>query len=226
MKSVVLFSGGVDSFIALEYMRAQGLNPDALYVHLEHKYARQEMTTVLKLIPNVKMFYLPIGSRFEQPDATIPLRNLYLAMVAANLGYDDIWIAIQKHEMSIPDREPGFMIQVQGLLTTLMKTLIYFRTPFTDMDKVDMVKWYVDKGLDIDRLKQTWACYYPDGNKPCANCPACIRRLVAFRLNGIVEDWHGMALNSPTANVYLQHAISGRYPPERAKEIVQALGVL
>ena len=224
MKDVVLFSGGMDSLIAWEIVG----RPAALYVDLGHKYAAVEWQRCQEIIADTQYFDLKtIGSQFEMPNAEIPLRNLYLAMVAANLGYDRIWLSVQRNEMNIPDRTPEFFSMASALLTDLKGKPISVRTPVGEIDKVEMVEWYVEHGKDVDALKRTWACYQPvtvdDHQEHCGDCPACFRRFVAMKLNGIVEDWHHKVPNTQTANEYKLRAQAGEYPEDRARQILEAL---
>lgn len=182
-REVVLFSSGMDSLIAWEYLG----RPDRLYVKLNHRYQDEELVSIMKLgLPGL----LKVGSLqgigiFEKDDAEIPLRNLYLAMIAANMGYDKIWLAVQKDEMSVKDRTREFMSKTSDMLSYLLGKPVSVDTPFGDMDKSDMVKWYRDSGKDMEKLMETWACYTPIKGKPCGNCGACFRRYVAFMENGI-----------------------------------------
>lgn len=181
--SVVLFSGGMDSLIAWEYLG----RPDRLYVKMNHKYQDEELRQIRELSLPGKLIVADLSElgKYEKDDAEIPLRNLYLSMIAVNLGYVDIWLSIQKDEMSIPDRTISFMNKASDLLSVLRGSIVHVRTPFEFMDKVDMVTWYIDKGKDIDVLKNTWACYFPVNGKPCGGCGACFRRYVAFKENGL-----------------------------------------
>jgi 7-cyano-7-deazaguanine synthase in queuosine biosynthesis len=134
---VVLFSGGMDSLIAWEYLN----RPDRLYVELFHKYQTEERYSIfdMNLPGTMTIMEAPFIGRFEKQDADIPLRNMYLVMMAANLGYSNIWVVVQKDEMSIPDRTPTFFSLASITLTYLMGRQIIVSTPFEKMDKSDMV---------------------------------------------------------------------------------------
>lgn len=184
---VQLFSGGMDSLIAWEYLG----RPNRLYVKMNHRYQREELEHIEDMHIPGSFFTsdLSVLGSFEKNDADIPLRNLYLAMVAVNLGFSTIWLVVQKDEMSIPDRTREFLNSSSDILSYLSKRTIKVDTPFENMDKTDMVKWYIDNGKDIDTLKDTWACYHPVKGDPCGNCGACFRRYVAFKENCIDPDY-------------------------------------
>lgn len=219
-KSVLLFSGGMDSLIAFEYLN----QPDTVYVDLGHRYASQEVRRAMKVLPETRYVKSrDFGSMFEKPDAEIPLRNLHLAMIAANLGYDQIWLSVQRNEMSVPDRTDQFFIDTSALLTTLSGRPIKVDTPFRDYDKVEMVAWYKHYGRNLTKLRETWACYRPTEEEHCGDCPACFRRFVAMKLNDIHEPWHWKVPLSHTADEYRKKVALGQYPEDRSAQILKAL---
>jgi 7-cyano-7-deazaguanine synthase len=226
-KEVVLFSGGMDSLIAWEYLG----NPCRLYVNLKHRYSVQERLACIGLCPieEPKRFIYcenDIGMFFEKEDAEIPMRNLFLAMMAAWKGFDKIWISVQRDEKSIPDRTRKFFDNASSFLSFLNGRLIQVDTPFPHKDKVQMVDWYIKAGKSIERLKDTWACYNPVNGQPCANCGACFRRFVAFKLNGIEEDWFEKLRGSEVVSLYEKRAKEGYYGMTRDKYILDAIGML
>jgi len=222
MKEALLFSGGIDSYIAWHYLDCK---PDPIYVDIGHCYRNHEREAVTQLIPDTKIIsnVLNLGS-YEERDANIPMRNLYLAMILASQGFDRIWLIVQKDEMGIPDRSIEFFHEASFILSNLNEKAVDISTPFADMDKVQMVSWYKKQGLDVERLKKTWACFHPIDGRPCANCGACFRRFVAFTLNDVHEDWHESIYSSHVAELYRKRAETGYYPKTRSEYILKALG--
>lgn len=218
---VLLFSGGMDSLIAWHLLG----KPKTLYIDLKHKYSKQERDIVSELIPStiIREFDL---SPFEESDANIPLRNLYLAMLAVNLDFNYIWLIVQKDEMSIPDRSAYFLNTASYFLSYLSNKGVNINTPFSHMDKIRMVENYLRKGGDPELLKRTWACYHPVGYSHCGDCPACFRRFVAMKLNGIYESWHKKVQKSKVAEDYKEKALNSYYSEERNRNILKALGEL
>jgi hypothetical protein len=88
-----------------------------------------------------------------------------------------------------------------------------------------MVQWYKDSWKNVERLLDTWACYTPLEGQPCGNCPACFRRFVALKLNGISEPWHQKIYTSEVAKMYLQRVSLRHYSQKRSRDILEALGV-
>jgi 7-cyano-7-deazaguanine synthase in queuosine biosynthesis len=172
-----------------------------------------------------------VGSMFEEEDATIPQRNMYLAMVAANLGYTDINIIAQKEERSIPDRSASFFRMASEVITYLTGRPTKVSSPFADMDKIDMVRWYIDNLKDMKALEGTWACYTPVRSglhrEPCGNCPACFRRFNALILNGYHEQWFFRLKKSKVVAEYYLRAKKGtHYSTERSAKILAAIKML
>jgi len=253
-KTVVLFSGGVDSFLAWERLN----HPDLLYVNLGHRYAEFEWAAISEKLSSqggpidstlVKYVNCNWMQVYEKPDAEIPGRNLQLALVAASLGYNFIGLVCQKDERSIPDRSRAFFNATSDLLSSLFGRQILLDPVFADMDKTDMIGWYLNQPIEggvrlkdlvveerIRNLKLTVACYRPAEvwvsskeisfsrleTRQCGNCPACFRRAVAFILNGIVEDYAQDVWQSEVAKDYRAKALSGYYGPERAGRILSA----
>lgn len=230
--SVILFSGGMDSLIAWEYLG----RPDRLYVRLGHRYEAEEYEVVKRFIAKnqgkINVLDLrSVGGSFEEDDATIPLRNMYLVMLAANMGYSNIYLVAQKEEQSIPDRSKRFFEDASRTLTFLMGREITVSTPFLDKDKVEMVRWYIDNLKNMESLEDTWACYSPVRagllkREPCGNCPACFRRFNALILNGYHESWFHRLKDSEVVREYYVRAVEGHYSPDRSAKILAAIKML
>jgi 7-cyano-7-deazaguanine synthase in queuosine biosynthesis len=146
----------------------------------------KETSACLKLEQMVGMHIycrpLPIGW-LEQPDANLPMRNMFLVMVAA--GYADIIsLVVQKGEMNIPDRSSTFFLDTPSILTRLNERPILVKTPFAEMYKAQMVKWYLDQGYNPDWLLETVGCFSSQEGH-CGNCGSCFRRYAALKSNGI-----------------------------------------
>lgn len=224
MRTALLFSGGMDSLIAWEYLG----RPDCIYVDMGHKYHASELRVCNLLMGNkLKIVSASFMKTYEKEDAEIPARNLFLAMVAALEGYDNIALTVQVDETSIPDRTLEFFEKTSEQLSALFGRQIKVFSPFlhlSQMDKVEMVKWYLSEGHDVDALLNTWACYSPVVESvPCGSCPACFRRFVALSLNGLSEYWYPTIKFSPVAKEYKARAQNGYYSPERSAHILKAL---
>lgn len=221
MKDILLFSGGLDSLIAWYYLDM----PQPVYIPLGHRYQKRELEAVQGFNRKLGMDTIitkeiPLGE-FEEEDANIPFRNAFLVLMASYYG-DAIWLALQKGELNVPDRTKTFTKEMT-LLLSLFKpnhALLKVDSPFWDMTKVDMVRWYKEQGLDINILLSTTSCYKGTN---CGVCSACFRRWVALILNGIEEKYGTDPWDSVLAVEYAVKARRGVYDKERCHEIITAL---
>ena len=177
---ILLYSGGMDSLIGWEWLD----RPKTLYVDLGHKYREKELVAIQKTIPDTKIIENHVIGNYEKEDAEIPNRNLLLAMYAALEGADNIAVIVQKDEMSIPDRSDVFFDATSDLLSLLNNRRIEVFSPFASMDKTDMVEWFLHRDLPVQPLLDTVGCY-SDEDGHCGDCPACLRRFIAFKNNDV-----------------------------------------
>jgi 7-cyano-7-deazaguanine synthase in queuosine biosynthesis len=181
MKSdILLYSGGMDSYIAWHYLG----KPRTLFVDLGHRYRVKEVRAIRDTIPDTEIIPSLFIGQYEEDDANIPMRNLLLVMCAVWEGANRVWLIVQKDEMSIPDRSSIFLTTVGKFLGNLVSRSVFVATPFAEMDKTDMVKWYMENVGDVDFLLRTVGCF-DSGVGHCGNCGSCFRRYVALKNNGI-----------------------------------------
>jgi 7-cyano-7-deazaguanine synthase in queuosine biosynthesis len=237
MNHLVLYSGGPDSFITLHKVLSEERDPtkvDSIYFNLGHKYKECELRALRETSPDTRIVHALEGlGEWEEPDATIWYRNAFLCLAAAKYvtGKTTIYLTVQKDELSIPDRKPEFLFGMENLLNTLGQD-IRVAAPFLNMDKIDMFRWYLKNGGTAFKLKKTWSCYHPRMTtslyyQHCGNCPACIRRYIAFTLSDVhtnLNDFYVEPRSSKVARDYVKAAIEGKYSPDRTKRILSALG--
>ena len=216
---ILLFSGGLDSYIAWRYMD----RPATLYVDLGHRYNEIEKTTVRKLVKTTYIDNrLKLGD-FEKPDAHIPLRNAFLILIAS-LYDDKVALVCQKGEQDLSDRSPAFLSNMSQLLVRLKEipnAEVY--NPFETLTKAGMVTWYLHEGHDVDELMKTWSCYTePGGFLACGQCSACFRRWVAMTCNDLKEGYLTEPSQTPLAQDYLRKMKAGDYDTDRTSETFTA----
>lgn len=216
---VLMYSGGMDSLIAWEFLG----RPHRVYCDLGHRYAEQEQGSLDDGHPITVDCTVSLAEQ-EQSDATIPARNLYLALVGARYA-DRVWLVVQKDEKSVPDRSRDFLVQASLMLSNLLDRRIVVDTPFPDKDKVDMVGWWLAEGHDEERLRRAWTCYTPGRSGECGACPACLRKFIALDLQGVETQgiFEVDPRTTPTAERYVLRARNGGMSPDRAKRTLLAL---
>jgi 7-cyano-7-deazaguanine synthase len=214
---LLLFSGGLDSYIAWNYLG----RPDTIYFDLGHRYCAHELERVKYLAPKTKIVTNINLAEHEKKDADIPMRNAFLLMFASY--YDtELALIVQRGEMTIPDRSPKFFEDFGKWLSFLNNQPITIMSPFFDMTKTQMVKWYVETGLSKEDLLYTRSCYSP-GELPCGACSACFRRWVALTNNRLSEKYQNNIFGYKEITRYIREMKEGKYDPLRSEETFDAL---
>ena len=214
---ILLFSGGLDSYIGWYFLD----KPPTLYVGLGHRYMTHEIEKVKILIPETVIDSRLNLADWEEKDANIPLRNAFLVMIASK--YDkNVALIVQRGEMNIPDRSVKFFNDFAEWLTFLWGIRVTLNTPFFNMTKTDMVKWYLNHNLSPENLIATRSCYAPTDN-PCGNCAACFRRWVAFTNNELEEAYDQPIEKFDGLKIYLDKLNRGEYEQKRTDETLMAL---
>lgn len=183
--ALLLFSGGVDS-LAAWWVLGQ---PDTVYVRLGHPYEAKELATIESLAyhwPKVTPRVIdgpPLGV-LEHGDGHIPHRNLLLAATAAahHPHHSHLWLGALRGEAS-PDKSGRFLRSASRTLSRSEARRVTVSAPLRHFTKTGLVREYLRRGGPPGLLRYTRSCYSPDG--PCNRCQACVRRFVAFQLNGL-----------------------------------------
>lgn len=192
-KSVLLFSGGMDSFI-LNFI----YKPDVLlYIKTGCKYEGKELATIDGYIntSGLKNKFVLVDfsflEKYELDNAHIPLRNLIFLEVASFYG-NIIYLGALRGETS-KDKSKRFRRMSQAIISycwddklglgTKKKIRIVF--PFKNKTKTEILKLYLEKGgSKMDLIRYTVSCYSPD-HFLCGRCMSCFRRWVAEVLNNV-----------------------------------------
>ena len=211
-KTILIYSGGVDSTTLLYFLRSQGCRVKGLGInygqrHLKELDAAREICTGLGVEFRVadlsSLKSLLAGSALTSQDievpeghytsekmkvTVVPNRNMLMLAVATSWAissdFDSVAYAAHAGDHVIyPDCRPEF-VQALGRATKLCHfDAIEILTPFIHKTKGKIVKMG-------DRLKVpfhlTWSCYW--GRKVhCGKCGTCTERAEAFLLAGIPD---------------------------------------
>lgn len=214
---MILLYSGLDSYLAWHYLG----KPQTIYFKLGHRYQDQEIKCINDTIPGTIIEDCLKLGKWEHPDAFIPLRNDLLIRLAS-LYDDEIVLVVQKGELELEDRSPKFLNDIQESLSYLHKKPIKVWSPFMDMTKQQMVKWYVEQGLPVEDLLKTRSCYAPT-EIPCGECPACFRRWVAFAYSGIEEPMANDITKWSGLQSYIDKLKNGKYEVTRTDETLEVL---
>ena len=212
--SILLFSGGIDSFIAWHYLG----KPQTVYFDLKTKYSKKEIKVVQSLIPNTIIDdSLDFSKRERGINAYVPFRNLLLAAQAVH--YSDTIIIAGIEDDNVSDKNPEAFLQFSNLLTSLENRPIKILSPFWNFSKTEIVNWYLHTNHSITDLMGTISCYSEAEENYCGKCPSCFRKWVSFTLNGIFLPYYNKAL----LDTYLQKAKNHVYTEKRNKDIQKAI---
>lgn len=189
MKKVLLYSGGLDSWLINKLWK-----PDhKIYVYMGTSYADKEINNIKKQKEKVNIIYFPLF-QYEEPNKIIPLRNLYLLMLACNeTGYEDVEICLgancgdRIYDKTLPfakhtEKLLNELYQPQTQLAGNKKVKINFK--YKNYSKAQLLKEYIQKGGNIETAFNNTVSCYQDGNTPCWSCKNCFRKYLAFKLNG------------------------------------------
>lgn len=190
MKKVLLYSGGMDSWLISQLWK-----PDLkIYVDMHTKYSEIEKQKIKSNNPDVIIIDFPLGM-WERTDAIIPLRNLYLVMIACNMtGSEDVEICLGATAGDrVLDKSEGFKERAKDLLNYLYSPQhwipqgkkVNINIDFKKMTKTQLLREYVKKGGEIEKaFNNSFSCYAPIGGKECWSCKPCFRKFISFALNG------------------------------------------
>lgn len=238
----LMLSGGLDSYIAYYYAKEQGYDVLPIVVDLGHPYHHKELEAIKRFEFESEVRYITcdiLKPRWNnlptKEDWIIPARNLLLATIGAVYA-DRIWICALEGELHRQvynaDKTPEFYLMASGILTFVCgmkreKTIV--ETPFEHMTKADVIRWALDYGLVVDKLKNTNTCYDERAHN-CGQCSTCFKRNVAMTLNGITEDYEtnpwlskeGKRIATETF-MAIDKSDFSHYSPKRVYETIKAM---
>jgi 7-cyano-7-deazaguanine synthase len=196
---ILLYSGGMDSWLIDKLWK-----PDLkLYVDIFSKYSTAEMA---RLADDVQVEHSIVClEEFERADAIIPLRNLYLALVAANVAgaqSDDgepiqIMLGATAGDRVL-DKSTKFARMATDMLSFLWSPQHWTKgreievlVDYKDHTKVQLIQEAVDQGLCTLQqvFEETYSCY--EGKKwECWRCKPCLRKMVAVATVDFEWVWY------------------------------------
>jgi 7-cyano-7-deazaguanine synthase in queuosine biosynthesis len=196
-KSVLLFSGGLDS-ICIDKL----LNPDlllyipsgAVYEDIETKKIQQMCDK--NYIDKSKLIILSDTLNLatqEREDAIVPNRNAYFILLASVYG-EKIILGVVEGDQTLLDKDKIFLKHMRGLLNHMWQESYWTEkrefsilSPFSNATKTELVRQYLDAGGDSKILLESYSCH--NGQEiPCGVCKPCFRKHVALANNEIVVD--------------------------------------
>jgi 7-cyano-7-deazaguanine synthase len=208
LRAIILFSGGLDSAVALYWARAQEW--DVFPIEFEY-YRRPErerracrrlrdstgiknqITVPLPFIReacDIPEHELANPALARAPEGYIPSRNLLFYSLAAYhaeiLGARYIVGGHNRSDReSFPDAGKAFWERLNQIFKLAVWSYAQVQTevvlPLIEMDKVDVIRLGSKLGVPFEL---TWSCYH-NADRPCGACESCIERAQAFAAAGL-----------------------------------------
>lgn len=211
-RTVVIYSGGLDSTTLLYHLRKAGHELAALAVNYGQRHGR-ELTraesicgqinvrlTTLDLAGLTSVFghnslsdtnlAVPEGS--YEPDSmkqtTVPNRNMILLSIATGwaIANDFQTVAFGAHSgeyTPYPDCRPEFAEAMDQATQLCDWQPVRILAPFVNWTKSDIVR----RGAELDvPFSETWSCYV-GGSTHCGRCGTCLDRRQAFEQAGVAD---------------------------------------
>lgn len=181
---VLLYSGGLDSFIASRLLNASYRR---VYIPVGSRYSSKERSWIDAAWVLNDMLKV---TKLERSDGFVPQRNVMLVTLAqAFADADEVVLCGVRGEYS-RDKHPRFYRDMSRLLSYTAGKPVKVWSPFERMTKSEAVAEYLRQGYQpSDLLQLTVSCYDPEA-RACGRCMSCFRRWVALENNGLAQFEH------------------------------------
>lgn len=171
-REVLLYSGGLDSFLTFQYLKATGHHFDMVYFDTGARCcdAEKELLRSKEFIENIgeveirkELYFKDI----EQEDAFIPNRNILACICAQGLkNYDVIYLGNSLSDR-VNDNNKTVCDMMGQLLSQMYDKKIEVTSPFFNIHKCELFSMFMNNGFgttcmtpnDISQL--TFSCYNP-----------------------------------------------------------------
>lgn len=214
MKIVILYSGGLDSFLMKFY--AESKYPDAEVKCIYYKHGAESEKTEIEYLPEYvevrRLDWLgdqirPVAKKSDPfaGNIYIPGRNaVFTVLAAAQELPDQIWLGAlwdEDNEQGT-DKNERFRHSVSNLMQYVLSPFIdkvELRFPFVEEQwtKRKAVTWAIESGVDIDMMLNTNSCWHNDDGVPCGKCKQCLKRYLVMKSVGIEETYKVNPLEDP-----------------------------
>ena len=230
-KSVLLYSGGMDSLI-IDHL----LKPDILLnISMNSAYDERERESFPESVyeEGKEIIFLNdvINLRqYERDDAIIPNRNAHLVLLASHYG-ETIWLGSVYGDRSF-DKDQAFYDYMALLLDHMWAEQHWteernfkISSPFKNKTKTQLVLEFLEMDGTEEDLLRSYSCYEGD-EKHCGHCKACFRKWVALENNAIITSdgyFKENPWDAPWLDEVLLQIFNGGYRGREDQDIVDAL---
>lgn len=200
----IMYSGGMDSYIAYYYAKSLGMSPICIYLDMGHEYSQKELDVIQNLpfkvhILDFRTLFPLLEQTEKMTNQIIPSRNVLLAVLGSMFS-DRVWINALDGEQNGKehDKSEKFFTDVSSLLTytnDFFQESTIVESPFAKMSKAEIIEWALTNGITKEELLSTVSCYSGEV-RSCGTCLTCVKRHIAFKLNGIEDGNYETVINS------------------------------
>lgn len=193
----IMYSGGLDSFIAWHYAIKNGFRPEAYFLDFGQPYAWKEWEAIQAIPedirpPVIKLDFSELYSKIsgKMTNQIVPSRNVFLAVLGSMFN-QRVWINALDGEQNGKEHDKSlkFFQDSTNLLTftnSFFQDSTIVETPFSHLSKAETITWAINNGIPAEHLFATTSCY-DEFSRKCGRCLTCYKRKVAFLLNNIDE---------------------------------------
>jgi 7-cyano-7-deazaguanine synthase len=216
LKTLLIFSGGMDSATLLYDLVKKGDHVEALGFHYKQRH-RKELFFASKLCQDLNVPFdvidlsgignhlkgssqtdqhvpVPFG-KYDEPSmklTVVPNRNMLMlaaaGAIAISRGFDRLAYGAHAGDHTIyPDCRPAFVEQMQKAFALCDWHQLELYAPYLDLTKGHICSI---GGLLGVPFQYTWTCYVGK-ETPCQKCGACTERAEAFEFAGLADPLVG-----------------------------------
>ncbi len=213
MKTVLIYSGGLDSTVLLYQLRNENHEVSALSVHYGQRHHQRELAAASQLCrlnhvehriadlsgiaplltgSSLTDLSIPIPEGHYEEESmkstVVPNRNMILLSLATawaiSLKADTVAYAAHGGDHAIyPDCRESFAQALDQAIRLADWHEVRLHRPFVQSSKSDIVRLGATLGVPFG---ETWSCYQ-GGDLHCGRCGTCLERREAFHLAAVPD---------------------------------------
>jgi len=206
-KIVILYSGGLDSFIMKKLAESKGYETKLVHFDIGQGYSKKEMDAIHNSGYDVEIRKVDwlrpqqeLSGKQENNSGNIfiPGRNLILSSLAASIYLpDEIWMGGLKGEdhAGATDKNKTFIDKTNDTWSYVYSpfdTVPKLVFPLVDQNwgKFEAVRWLYENGhATKNEILSTSSCLSDSESKNCGRCVVCCRRKYIFKQLGFEEEY-------------------------------------
>lgn len=238
LKIVILYSGGLDSFLMKKYADKMYGSIGAIVkcVYFKHGTASEqaEIARLPKFVEVKSIDWLnnKITPQAKKDDPFagkiyIPGRNLvFSALAACEYLPDEVWMGTTYDEdnFKATDKNEKFRQDTSDLLSYVLSPFINkvkIRFPFVEKQwtKYDSIAWALRNGVSKSQIAKTISCWNQKGDVACGVCKQCFKRQLIFLLHGIKQKYAKDPIDSSHGRKLLAMYVEAGLNPNVVKNL-------